>query len=172
MTLHRILHIMNKKSSFSLTMCRASSVSVHITLIQWKLGSTWLLLSSVRFCARFRKTGVQWLFGHPDGMYNSMAAFWLFALGYQKPSLCMTLQTSHSLWFMQLLVLQYVSTLSALKKNSMAWVREQTMPTDQPPHVGEVLPTFADRGCHVVSVTDPYGRILGFRDRSHYFSIK
>jgi hypothetical protein len=34
------------------------------------------------------------------------------------------------------------------------------------------LPTFADRGCHVVSVTDPYGRILGFIDRSRYFSIK
>jgi hypothetical protein len=31
---------------------------------------------------------------------------------------------------------------------------------------------FADRGCHVVSVTDPYGRILGFLDRSRYFSIK
>jgi hypothetical protein len=31
---------------------------------------------------------------------------------------------------------------------------------------------FADRGCHVVSVMDPYGRILGFLDRSHYFSIK
>jgi hypothetical protein len=30
----------------------------------------------------------------------------------------------------------------------------------------------ADRVCHVVSVTDPYGRILGFRDRSRYFSIK
>jgi hypothetical protein len=28
------------------------------------------------------------------------------------------------------------------------------------------LPTCADRGCHVVSVTDPYGRILGFLDRS------
>jgi hypothetical protein len=26
--------------------------------------------------------------------------------------------------------------------------------------------------CHVVSVTDPYGRILGFLDRSRYFSIK
>jgi hypothetical protein len=25
---------------------------------------------------------------------------------------------------------------------------------------------FADRGCHMVSVTDPYGRILGFLDRS------
>jgi hypothetical protein len=31
---------------------------------------------------------------------------------------------------------------------------------------------FADRGCHVVSVTNPYGRILGFLDRSRYFSIK
>jgi hypothetical protein len=34
------------------------------------------------------------------------------------------------------------------------------------------LPTFADRGCHVVSVTDPYGHILCFLDRSRYFSIK
>jgi hypothetical protein len=34
------------------------------------------------------------------------------------------------------------------------------------------LPTFADKGCHVVSVTNPYGRILGFLDRSRYFSIK
>jgi predicted RNA-binding Zn ribbon-like protein len=31
---------------------------------------------------------------------------------------------------------------------------------------------FADRGYHVVSVTDPYGCILGFLDRSRYFSIK
>jgi hypothetical protein len=34
------------------------------------------------------------------------------------------------------------------------------------------LPAFADKGCHVVSVTDPCGRILGFLDRSRYFSIK
>jgi hypothetical protein len=26
------------------------------------------------------------------------------------------------------------------------------------------VPKFADRGCHVVSVTDPYGHILGFPD--------
>jgi hypothetical protein len=31
---------------------------------------------------------------------------------------------------------------------------------------------FADRRCNVVSVTDPYGRVLGFLDRSRYFSIK
>jgi hypothetical protein len=30
-------------------------------------------------------------------------------------------------------------------------------------------PTFADRECHVISVTDPYGRILGFLGRSRYF---
>jgi hypothetical protein len=34
------------------------------------------------------------------------------------------------------------------------------------------LPTFADKGCHVVSVTDSFGRILGFLERSRYFSIK
>jgi hypothetical protein len=34
------------------------------------------------------------------------------------------------------------------------------------------LPTFADKGCHMISVTDPYARILGFLDRSRYFSIK
>jgi hypothetical protein len=33
------------------------------------------------------------------------------------------------------------------------------------------MPTFADRGCHVVSVTDPYGRFLGFLDRSRYLSF-
>jgi hypothetical protein len=28
--------------------------------------------------------------------------------------------------------------------------------------------TFVERGCHVVSVTDPYGRIFGFVDLSCY----
>jgi hypothetical protein len=43
------------------------------------------------------------------------------------------------------------------------------MLTERPPVVGEVIAKFADRGCHVVSVTDPYGRILGFLDRSRYY---
>jgi hypothetical protein len=33
----------------------------------------------------------------------------------------------------------------------------------------KLVPTFVDRGWCVVSVTDPYGRILGFLDRSLYF---
>jgi hypothetical protein len=31
---------------------------------------------------------------------------------------------------------------------------------------------FSDIGCHVVNVMDPYGCILGFLDRSRYFSFK
>jgi hypothetical protein len=38
--------------------------------------------------------------------------------------------------------------------------------------LAKIAPIFADRGCHVVIVTDPYGRILGFLDRSRNFSIK
>jgi hypothetical protein len=57
------------------------------------------------------------------------------------------------------------------KTNSMVWVRERTIPSDRRLSA-KWLPTFADRGCHVVSFTDPYGSILGFLDRSRYFSIK
>jgi hypothetical protein len=32
-----------------------------------------------------------------------------------------------------------------------------------------LVPTFADRGCRVVSTTDPYSRILGILDRRRYF---
>jgi hypothetical protein len=36
----------------------------------------------------------------------------------------------------------------------------------------KLMPTFADRGCYVVSVTDPYGRILDFLDQSRCFSFQ
>jgi hypothetical protein len=32
--------------------------------------------------------------------------------------------------------------------------------------LARLVATFVDRGCHVVSVTDPYGYIFGFLDRS------
>jgi hypothetical protein len=32
----------------------------------------------------------------------------------------------------------------------------------------KLVPNFEDRVCHVVSVTDPCGRILGFLDQNHY----
>jgi hypothetical protein len=33
----------------------------------------------------------------------------------------------------------------------------------------KLVPTFADRGCRVVSATDPQGHILGFLDRGRYY---
>jgi hypothetical protein len=38
--------------------------------------------------------------------------------------------------------------------------------------LAKLVPTFADIGCHVVSVTDPYGRILGFLGWSTYGAFK
>jgi hypothetical protein len=35
----------------------------------------------------------------------------------------------------------------------------------------KLVPTFADRGCHVVSMMDPCSRILRFLDCSHYFFL-
>jgi hypothetical protein len=37
----------------------------------------------------------------------------------------------------------------------------------------KLVSTFADRGCRMVSATDPHGRILGFLDRSryHFFQV-
>jgi hypothetical protein len=44
------------------------------------------------------------------------------------------------------------------KKTPWPLVRKRTIPTEQPPLVGEVSAKFADRGCRVVSATDPHGR--------------
>jgi hypothetical protein len=44
------------------------------------------------------------------------------------------------------------------------------MPTEQLPLVGEVNANFfLNRECLIVSMMDPYSRILGFLDRSFYF---
>jgi hypothetical protein len=46
-------------------------------------------------------------------------------------------------------------------------IEEQTIPTKRQPF--SVVPTFVNRWCHMVSVTDTYRRILRFLDRSRYF---
>jgi hypothetical protein len=63
----------------------------------------------------------------------------------------------------RLIAREYFSTFISresfnLTFNSVALVRERTMPTERPQLVGEVVPTFADRRCCVVSATDSHGR--------------
>jgi hypothetical protein len=55
------------------------------------------------------------------------------------------------------------------KLNTVTWVCERTISTERQPLIGEVSAKFGDRGCYVFSVTDPYGLILSFLDRSRYF---
>jgi hypothetical protein len=51
----------------------------------------------------------------------------------------------------------------------VAWVNEQIIPNERLLLVGKVSSNFWDRGCYLVSMTDPYGHILGYLDRNHYF---
>jgi hypothetical protein len=57
-----------------------------------------------------------------------------------------------------------------LRLNSVAWVRERTIPTERPPLASKVSANFCS--CNVVRVTDPYCRILAFLARSRYFFVQ
>jgi hypothetical protein len=77
----------------------------------------------------------------------------------------------HNLWFA---TYKYNEYGRENKEHSATYVLEKRLFTDNLELVGQVnccwlSPAFADRGCHVVSVTDLYGHIPGFLDRSRYF---
>jgi hypothetical protein len=58
-------------------------------------------------------------------------------------------------------------TISELRRNRPTLLRglsPQANYTDRRLSA-KLVPTCADRGCYVVSVTEPYGRILGFLNR-------
>jgi hypothetical protein len=67
---------------------------------------------------------------------------------HQPHSICHSLSVSFS----------YSPSKTKTELNFVALVRERTMPTERPPLVGEVVPTFVGRGCRVVSAADSYGR--------------
>jgi hypothetical protein len=52
----------------------------------------------------------------------------------------------------------YTHSVALLHKRTI-WSNDRRLPA-------KLMPTSADRWCHVVSVTDSYGRILGFLDRT------
>jgi hypothetical protein len=60
-------------------------------------------------------------------------------------------------------------TMYTKQTNSFAWVRERAIPTERQRLSAMLVPTFADRSCHAVSVTDPYSLILVFLNRNRYF---
>jgi hypothetical protein len=51
----------------------------------------------------------------------------------------------------------------------VAWVGSELYRQSDRHLPAKLVPIILDRGFHVVSVTNPYGRILDFLDRSRYF---
>jgi hypothetical protein len=63
------------------------------------------------------------------------------------------------------------STYNIQKQKQTPWAESASeiyLPSDRRLSA-KIEPTFRDRGCHVVSVTDPYGHTLVFLARSRYF---
>jgi hypothetical protein len=63
------------------------------------------------------------------------------------------------------------SLQSALKQktNSVALVRKRTLRPSERRLSEKLVPNFADKGCRVVSTTDPHGRFLSFLHWSRYY---
>jgi hypothetical protein len=100
---------------------------------------------------------------------------WFILCGYWGGATVLR-QTLRFLWKLPFVLSDMWADATNMKQQTKQtpWsesARELYRPSDRRLSV-KWLPTFADRGCHVVSVTDPYGRILGFLDKSRYFSIK
>jgi hypothetical protein len=67
---------------------------------------------------------------------------------------------------------QYTKNVPKTNQNTQTLWPESASELYQPSDrclSAKLMPTFADRGCHVVSVMHPYGHILIFLDRSRYF---
>jgi hypothetical protein len=85
---------------------------------------------------------------------------------------CCGLDWSGSGWLQMQSSCECGNEPSTLKLNSVALVREPTVPTERPTLVGEVSAKFANKGCLVVSAMDPHSCILCFLDRSRYFCFQ
>jgi hypothetical protein len=68
-----------------------------------------------------------------------------------------------------------LSSTNYIRKPELSGLNPQANYTDRASDrrlSAKLLPIFADYKVHVISVTDPYGCILGFLDRSRYFFLQ
>jgi hypothetical protein len=93
-----------------------------------------------------------------------------------KSSSCEDVETNrHSDWATRIVSLLWPTDFFAIKnKTKLHGLSPRANYTDRATAAfrRSDFQLFADSGCHVVSVTDPYGRILGFPDKIRCFSIK
>jgi hypothetical protein len=93
----------------------------------------------------------------------------LFAVLCTELIICRTGSTYSTQSFLKTICNIIIIIIIIINYKLRSWVLERTLLTEQPQLLSEIVPNFADRWCHVVSVTYPYGCILDFLDRSRYF---
>jgi hypothetical protein len=119
-------------------------------------------------------TTTYWL---TDGLSNMTLTLTLAGVQryWNRPSmLLLKTETESSVRHVVLLNKRTMNTGQNYEKKETPWsesASEVYRPSDRR-LLAKWLPTFVDIGCHVVSVTDLCGRILGFLYRSRYSSIK
>jgi hypothetical protein len=69
----------------------------------------------------------------------------------------------------RLITVEYRTYAMILKQTPWPEIASELYRPSDRSLLAKLVPAFADRGCHVVSVADPHGRILGFLDKSRYF---
>jgi hypothetical protein len=92
---------------------------------------------------------------------------------YDRIDVCLLIYLSYSSYIYLLppsffFVSSYESDVMVKKKPWPESASELYRPSDRRLSA-KLVPTFADRKCQVVRVTDPYDRILRFLDQSRYF---
>jgi hypothetical protein len=92
-----------------------------------------------------------------------------------KPTNCITISqiiSNYMIWYNPYLPWNYIKLWLLKKKKKTKLWPEFTSELYRPSDLlltAKLAPAFADRGCHVVSVTVPYCHILDFLDWSRYF---
>jgi hypothetical protein len=94
-------------------------------------------------------------------LYYTHATLYISRIYFRHNALCITSvlvsDQSHTSTLFLIQKTPWSESASELKRP-----RDHRLPAN-------LVPTFADTRCYVVSVTNPYGRNLGFLDRSRYF---
>jgi hypothetical protein len=103
---------------------------------------------------------IYWILIIPNIKHTAFNSYWIPYSSYE-----VIMNSRNEQWC------SFGMTLKKKKTPRSEFASELYRPSDRCLSV-KWLPTFADRGRHVVSMTDSYGRILGFLGRSRYFSIK
>jgi hypothetical protein len=162
-------------------------VQIHVWLTSALVRGEWLASRPGRFTPGEKVPGTHWIGGSVDLTANldDMETWTFLTLpGHELRTLSrpdhsqllhglrQTYKDNRKCFFMFPWFISHVYIVEhPITNKKTPWPESASELTDRATAVlsSKLVPTFVDRGCHVVSVTDPYDRILGFLDKSRFF---